>query len=73
MPRAKIEIQIWPHSTGNGAIIDQENAGPRDNVFSVIADDFSHAVIIAEYIAQGIMTNPRVWQAPIRSITVERG
>lgn len=65
----KIEIEVWPYSTGAGSAEDKKAVGERSHQFVVPADDIHEAVKKAELIVQGIKTNPRVWQAPIMGIT----
>ena len=67
-----VTIETWPHSTGNGAEADQKQAGQRFQKFCVRAYDIADALKCAEYIAQGMRTNPMVWRAPIKSIVCER-
>jgi hypothetical protein len=66
-----VTIEVWPHSTGNGAKADQEAAGNRSQDFAVRAEGIAVALELAECIAQGMRTNPMVWRAPIVSIVSE--
>lgn len=68
----KITVCVWPYSTGVGAAEDQKAAGERTQVLEVSATDIRDALRQAELFVQGIKTNPRVWQAPIKSIVFER-
>lgn len=63
-----IRIRVWPHSTGKGADKDQEACGPKEQSFTVAAQDFAEAARMAKLIVMGIETNPMVWKAPIRWI-----
>ncbi len=65
----KIRIDVWPHSTGQGASVDQGACGPRTQIFNVIAGDIREAIGVAQMIVKGIKTNPRVWEAPIFEVS----
>ena len=64
----KINIDVWPHSTGEGGEKDRAACGPATQGYNIHANDFSHAVEQAKLLAKGIEANPRVWQAPIASV-----
>jgi len=66
-----VTIEAWPHSTGNGADKDQLAAGDRTQKFAVRAEGMADAFRCAEFIAQGMRTNPMVWRAPITAIVKE--
>jgi hypothetical protein len=66
-----VTIEAWPQSTGNGADADQKAAGHRTQNFSVRAEGMAAALEAAEYIAQGMRTNPMIWRAPIVGIQSE--
>lgn len=59
------EIHVWPFSTGHGASVDQEAAGERVRKLTVTADNIGAALRLVQIYADGIQTNPRVWQTPI--------
>jgi hypothetical protein len=65
MSRFAARIEIYPHSSGKGQDRDQELAGNRLNDFDFDADNMREASRIAELIADGIETNPAVWQANV--------
>lgn len=69
MAHWKITVEVWPHSTGEGAEIDQAACGPRTQCRDVKADDIGEAIEKAILFAAGVCTNPRVWQAPIRTVS----
>lgn len=66
--RWQVTIEAWPHSTGDGAEADQEACGERSVTHVVGAEDIDHALRIANLIREGVLRNPRVWQAPIVAI-----
>lgn len=68
----KVTIEAWPHSSGRGNVIDQKEAGERVQSFAVRADNMEDALQAAEFIAQGMRTNPMVWRAPITAIIQEQ-
>lgn len=63
-----IEIEAWPHSTGEGQEVDQKACGKRVHCFKHFGSEFEDAFKAAQLIAEGMLTNPRMWQAPIKSI-----
>jgi hypothetical protein len=71
MQRWLVTIEAWPHSTGKGQDADQKAAGDRVQKFAVRAGDMEDALQAADYIAQGMRTNPMVWRAPITGIVQE--
>jgi hypothetical protein len=64
----EVVIEMWPHSTGRGADVDQKQAGARETRFQVRADDMKSAMTVAETLCLGMQQNPMVWQTPIKSI-----
>lgn len=62
-----IRIESWPYSG-----IVQELAGPREQAFLVPAQDIKEALALAELFRDGMLTNPHVWQAPIKEIRQAR-
>lgn len=66
----KIEIEAWPHSTGEGNDADQKAAGPRSRSFTIYASGMAEAYAAAQHIATGIQSHHRVWTAPI--VKIER-
>ena len=68
MAKWKATIECWPHSTGNGALKDQELAGERHQTFEFDAENMREALHHATLISDGMRTNPIVWQTPIRAI-----
>ena len=63
--RWHITIEAWPHSTGKGQDVDQAAAGERVQFYYVDAHCIKDALGYAACIAQGMESNPMVWQAPI--------
>jgi hypothetical protein len=61
----QITIENWAYSG-----VGQEYAGARQTEFYVIAEDIDQALSFAHAIAEGIRTNPSVWQSPIKSIVL---
>jgi len=68
----KVQITVWPHSTGRGKDIDQKQAGAQKQEYEVRAEGIYDALQISETICLGITQNPIVWQAFVNSI-VEQG
>lgn len=68
MDRWQVTIQCWPHSSGKGASVDQELAGPREQTYYVNAEDIEGALKMAKCISQGMCANPATWRAPIFGI-----
>jgi len=64
----EVVIEVWPHSTGRGAEVDQKQAGAREQRFQVKADDIRGAMVMAETICLGLRQNPIVYITPIKSI-----
>lgn len=64
----EIKIEVWPHSSGNGATKDQEACGDRERTFKTYAENAAEAMKHADLIVTGIKTNPMVWKAPIISL-----
>jgi hypothetical protein len=69
--RYLVKIEAWPHSTGRGQKADQKDAGERVQTFVVRAVGMDEALANANYIAQGMRTNPMVWRAPVVEIRQE--
>lgn len=67
-----VRIETSPHSTGEGASVDQTAAGARFSDFTIQCDDAGKALEIGKLIMQGIRNNPRVWQTQIVSIMEQR-
>lgn len=63
-----VSIEVWPHSTGKGADEDQKAAGARARTIRVKADSIGIALRLAQLFADGVKTNPAVWQVPIMRI-----
>jgi hypothetical protein len=72
MSRWLIVIEAWPHSTGAGQAADQEAAGERTRYFYVDANSFDDAAKLARCFADGVGSHPRVWEAPIVSVSREK-
>lgn len=68
MYRWRAELDVWPHSTGNGGEADQQAAGGRHQTVEVAAGCITEALRRVELYQRGILTNPAVWQAPIRKL-----
>lgn len=68
MTRWRITIEVWPHSSGNGADVDQKDAGERTNYFYVNAYEIDNALEMARCFQTGILINPAVWKANIFGI-----
>jgi hypothetical protein len=62
------EVHVWPFSTGHGASVDQEAVGEPIQTIRVAAEDIAKALNLVSLFVNGIKVNPRVWQAPIKSI-----
>lgn len=67
-----IRIEVYPHSSGDGAERDIEACGGRFHDQLIFADGADEALSRASLIALGIAKNPRVWQANIVKIEVCR-
>ena len=65
----EVKIQQWPHSTGRGSKTDQEQAGARELVFHIRADDMKSAMNVATIICIGLKQNPIIYKTPIQSIS----
>ena len=72
MSKWAVKIETWPYSTGKGSAVDQEACGDRSSTYTIEAGCIRAALEKSELIVHGIRTNPRVWLAPIVSITVVR-
>lgn len=63
--RWRITIEVWPHSTGKGAELDQEAAGEREQYFYADARDIDEAFGMARCFEEGVCANPAVRGAAI--------
>lgn len=66
--RWRITIELWPHSTGNGAEADQKAVGDREHYYYVDAYDISEALKFAHAFSDGACLSPAVWKAPIMGV-----
>lgn len=69
----KVVIDVWPFSTGESRDAMQKKCGGAQQMIEVHADDIGGALNKAELYAQGIRTNPAVWQTKIFEIKRIRG
>lgn len=65
MARYKVKVRVWPYSTTAGAKADRDACGPETQLTFVTADRMDQALQQAQLYADGIKTNPRVWQATV--------
>lgn len=59
----RVTIERWPYSG-----MDQKEAGPREETFTVNGWNIYEAGRYAKLYQQGVETDQHVWQAPIMKI-----
>lgn len=65
-----VRIEIYPHSTGEGADKDAEACGGRLHDHLVVAETADEALSRSGLIAIGIAVNPRVWKAFVTKLEI---
>lgn len=67
MAEYRVKVYVYPYSV-EGPEKDEKAIGSRQQSINVVAPHFGAAVGHANTFLAGVRTNPRVWQAEIRSI-----
>lgn len=62
------DIEVWPHSTGRGREVDQQQAGQRHQKYEVKANSFEDALATVNAVIVGVKQNPLVWEVRVRRI-----
>lgn len=62
-----VKLELWPYGG-----FTQREVGPREITVTVGGANMAEAYASAELFVSGVLTNTRVWKAPIMSITAIR-